>query len=119
MMGMKFEGWGEMFTKSGPHAIGRVYRKAVYREYTDASFSKLKPRFPEWEHPGILGPVLRDEVGDTIRVVLRTMPRGPTVCTRMESSIPRSPRERFTMMAQRRSRKLIPLFLRAKRTLTK
>ena len=23
MMGMKFEGWGEMFTKSGPHVIGR------------------------------------------------------------------------------------------------
>jgi hypothetical protein len=48
MMGMKFEGWGEMFTKSGPHAIGSVYRKAIYREYTDASFSKLKPRSPEW-----------------------------------------------------------------------
>src|ERR1035441_5182700 len=61
MMGMKFEGWGEMFTKSGPHAIGRIYRKAVYREYTDASFSKLKPRSPEWEHLGILGPVLRVE----------------------------------------------------------
>jgi hypothetical protein len=54
MMGMKFDGWGEMFTKSGPHAIGRVYRKAVYHEYTDASFSKLKPRSPEWEHLGIL-----------------------------------------------------------------
>ena len=50
MMGMKFEGWGAMFTKSGPHTIGRIYRKAVYREYTDASFSKLKPRSPEWEH---------------------------------------------------------------------
>src|SRR5579862_3384143 len=71
MMGMKFEGWGEMFTKSGPHAIGKVYRKAVYREYTDASFAKLKPRPSEWEHLGILGPVLRAEVGDTIRVVFR------------------------------------------------
>src|SRR6202044_2686310 len=48
MMGMKFEGWGEMFTKRGPHAIGRVYRKVVYREYRDASFSQLKPRAPEW-----------------------------------------------------------------------
>lgn len=60
-----------MFTKSGPHTIGRIYRKAVYREYTDASFSKLKPRSPEWEHLGILGPVLRAEVGDTIRVLFR------------------------------------------------
>ena len=71
MMGMKFEGWGAMFTKSGPHTIGRIYRKAVYREYTDASFSKLRPRSPEWEHMGILGPVLRAEVGDTILVIFR------------------------------------------------
>jgi FtsP/CotA-like multicopper oxidase with cupredoxin domain len=71
MMGMRFEGWGEMFTKRGLHAIGRVYRKVVYREYRDASFSQLKPRAPEWEHLGILGPVLRAEVGDTIRVVFR------------------------------------------------
>src|ERR1700721_4009036 len=73
MMGMKFAGWGEMFTKGGPHAIGRVYRKAVYREYSDASFSTLKPRSPEWEHIGILGPVLRAEVGDTIRVVFKNI----------------------------------------------
>jgi FtsP/CotA-like multicopper oxidase with cupredoxin domain len=49
--------------------IGKVYRRAVYREYTDETFSKLKPRTPEWEHAGILGPILRAEVGDTIRVV--------------------------------------------------
>jgi FtsP/CotA-like multicopper oxidase with cupredoxin domain len=45
-----------------------VYRKAIYREYTDESFSHLKPRSPEWEHAGILGPIIRAEVGDTILV---------------------------------------------------
>jgi manganese oxidase len=55
-----------VFTERGPHT---VYRKAIYREYRDATFSKLKPRAPEWEHLGLLGPVLRAEVGDTIRVV--------------------------------------------------
>ncbi len=71
MMNMKFAGWGQMFTTQGPHSIGKIYRKAVYREYTDASFSNLKPRPLEWAHLGILGPVLRAEVGDTIRVVFR------------------------------------------------
>ena len=71
MMGMKFEGYPNVFIEQGPHRIGKVYRKAIYREYTDESFSKLKPRAPEWEHAGILGPVLRGEVGDTIRVVFK------------------------------------------------
>ncbi len=51
--------------------IGRVYVKALYREYTDASFTRLKPRPPEWAHLGSLGPVLRAAVGDTIRVTFR------------------------------------------------
>ena len=71
MMGMNFDGYAATFMQSGPHSIGKVYRKAVYREYSDASFTQLKPRAPEWEHLGILGPVLRAEVGDTIRVVFR------------------------------------------------
>jgi FtsP/CotA-like multicopper oxidase with cupredoxin domain len=71
MMGMKFEGYETTFIEQGPHRIGKVYRKAVYREYTDESFTKLKPRPPQWEHLGILGPVLRGEVGDTIRVVFK------------------------------------------------
>jgi manganese oxidase len=71
MMGMKFEGYAKVFTELGPHRIGTVYRKAIYREYTDQSFAHLKPRSPEWEHAGILGPILRAEVGDTIRVVFK------------------------------------------------
>jgi FtsP/CotA-like multicopper oxidase with cupredoxin domain len=71
MMGMKFSGYPNVFVEQGPQRIGKVYRKAVYREYTDATFSTLKPRAPEWEHTGILGPVLRAEVGDTIRVVFK------------------------------------------------
>jgi manganese oxidase len=71
MMGHPFEGYAKLFVEQGPHRIGKVYRKAVYREYTDETFSTLKPRGPEWEHAGILGPILRGEVGDTIRVVFK------------------------------------------------
>ena len=42
MMGMKFEGYSKIFTERGPHRIGTVYRKAIYREYTDETFAHLK-----------------------------------------------------------------------------
>jgi hephaestin len=69
MMGMKFDGYSTVFTERGPHRIGTVYRKAIYREYTDDTFAHLKSRSPEWEHTGILGPILRAEVGDTISIL--------------------------------------------------
>ena len=71
MMGMKFEGYSTVFTERGPHRIGTVYRKAIYREYTDETFTHLQARSPEWEHAGILGPILRAEVGDTIRILFK------------------------------------------------
>jgi FtsP/CotA-like multicopper oxidase with cupredoxin domain len=62
---------------SGPHQVGKVVKKALYREYTDATFTRLKPRPNEWEHLGFLGPLLRAEVGDTIQVVFRNNLRFP------------------------------------------
>ena len=69
--GQPFSPIDNIIMANGPDRIGRVYVKAIYREYTDSSFSTLKKRAPEWEHLGILGPLLRAEVGDTIRVVFR------------------------------------------------
>jgi FtsP/CotA-like multicopper oxidase with cupredoxin domain len=69
---------GEAFTPvenllmaPGPNLIGRRLHKAIYREYTDSTFTTLKPREPQWEHLGILGPMVRAVVGDTIRVIFR------------------------------------------------
>lgn len=45
-----------------------IYHKAIYREYTDATFKTLKVRPQQWEHLGLLGPLIRAEVGDSIRV---------------------------------------------------
>jgi manganese oxidase len=59
------------FTERRPDRVGHIFKKAVYHEYTDSTFTTLKPRPPEWEHLGILGPLLRATVGDTIRVVFR------------------------------------------------
>ena len=71
MMGMPFMDYAQLYTERGPHRIGSTYRKAIYREYTDETFTTLKPRAAEWEHTGMLGPVLRAEVGDTIKVVFK------------------------------------------------
>jgi FtsP/CotA-like multicopper oxidase with cupredoxin domain len=76
-MGMDFDDIAKGFTESGPHHIGRVYKKAIYREYTDASFSTLKPQSPEEKYLGILGPVLRGAVDDTIKVVFKNKASHP------------------------------------------
>ncbi len=77
MMGMAFDAAAKVFVERGPGRIGRVYRKALYREYTDASFTAPKPRPPEWEHLGLLGPAIRASVGDTIKVVFKNNARVP------------------------------------------
>jgi len=69
--GEPFSGISARYMEPGPGRIGRRWHKAVYHEYTDSTFSTLKPRTAEWEHLGMLGPLIRAEVGDTIRVVFR------------------------------------------------
>jgi FtsP/CotA-like multicopper oxidase with cupredoxin domain len=54
-----------------PRARSSTYAKAVYHEYTDDTFTTKKPRPSEWEHLGILGPLLRAEVGDAIKIVFK------------------------------------------------
>jgi FtsP/CotA-like multicopper oxidase with cupredoxin domain len=77
VMGMPFGPQEETFVASGPHRIGRVYTKALYRAYTDSTFTTPVPVEPEWEHLGTVGPVLRAVVGDTLRVVFRNQTRFP------------------------------------------
>lgn len=59
------------WTERGDYRIGTKYKKALYREYTDDSFTTLKPRDADWEHLGWMGPLIRAEVGDVIKIVFR------------------------------------------------
>jgi FtsP/CotA-like multicopper oxidase with cupredoxin domain len=70
-MGMSPDGYPAFFAKHSSRLIGHVYRKALYREYTDGTFTHLKPRAPEDAYLGSLGPIIHAEVGDTIHVVFR------------------------------------------------
>ena len=71
MTGKLFEGFAKVHTERGPHRIGTKYLKAIYREYTDETFQKLKERTPDETYLGIVGPVLHAEVGDTIKVLFK------------------------------------------------
>ncbi|HEY1469233.1 MAG TPA: multicopper oxidase domain-containing protein [Candidatus Acidoferrum sp.] len=71
IVGQPFGDAESFWVASGPHQVGKVLKKALYREYTDATFTRLKPRPTEWEHLGFLGPLLRAEVGDTIQVTFK------------------------------------------------
>jgi hephaestin len=60
------------FVRNGPpQPVSTVYKKVLYREYSDSTFQTLKPRPQEWEHLGFLGPLIRGVVGDTLRIVFR------------------------------------------------
>lgn len=62
------------YVLNGSGRIGSVYKKAVYREFTDGTFTVQKPH-PE--HLGILGPVLRAEVGDVLLVHFKNLASRP------------------------------------------
>ncbi|HET7272665.1 MAG TPA: multicopper oxidase domain-containing protein [Rubrobacter sp.] len=76
--GRPFDHEEDIFVRQGEHRIGKTYRKALYREYTSVSFSEPKERPQDQKYLGTLGPVIRAEVGDTIKVVFRNNVDFPT-----------------------------------------
>ncbi|MGH9528721.1 MAG: multicopper oxidase domain-containing protein, partial [Terriglobales bacterium] len=70
-MGMPFDSIAKGYTETGANHIGRVYKKAIYHEYTDATFTHLKPRPAQDAYLGLVGPILYAEVGDTIKVIFK------------------------------------------------
>jgi manganese oxidase len=69
--GKPFDDVADTYVKNGPGRIGSTYEKCLYRGYTDASFSHRTKRPADEAYLGLLGPVIRAEVGDTIKVVFR------------------------------------------------
>jgi manganese oxidase len=69
--GQPFDETAAVFTKRGPTRIGSTYVKALYRGYTDATFTHLAPIAPQWQHLGMLGPVVRAVVGDHVTIVFK------------------------------------------------
>lgn len=71
------DGEADKFVTKGRSRIGSRYKKARYVEYTDSTFTTKLLRSPEEQHLGILGPVLRAEEKDTIKVVFKNKASRP------------------------------------------
>ena len=56
-----------------PWTDSHVFNKVRYIEYMDSSFTRRKAQ-PEWL--GVLGPIIRAEVGDTVKVHFRNRADG-------------------------------------------
>ncbi|MGC1984204.1 MAG: multicopper oxidase domain-containing protein, partial [Candidatus Cybelea sp.] len=69
--GKPFDAMERPYAVQDSHHIGSNYRKAIYREYTDAAFTTLKVRPAGDAYLGFVGPVIHAEVGDTIHVVFK------------------------------------------------
>ncbi|MBI1837487.1 MAG: multicopper oxidase domain-containing protein [Flavobacteriia bacterium] len=73
--GMDFDSNDSVYTVNSNtneiQRIGRKYVKARYIEYTDSTFTTPKDIAPEWEHLGILGPVIRANVEDSVLVYFK------------------------------------------------
>ncbi|XP_062039479.1 hephaestin isoform X4 [Lepus europaeus] len=65
------ESYGHVFLSNKDGLLGSRYKKAVFREYTDGTFRVPRPRTGTEEHLGILGPLIRGEVGDILTVVFK------------------------------------------------
>jgi hypothetical protein len=63
--GAPFSEKQQVFTVTTNDTMGRVYKKARFVQYTDATFSQ---RVPVPDYYGILGPMLKAEVGDVLEV---------------------------------------------------
>nr|XP_042708792.1 venom prothrombin activator pseutarin-C non-catalytic subunit-like isoform X2 [Chrysemys picta bellii] len=56
--------------------IGKKYKKAVFRQYADANFNK-RLETPRPKEMGILGPIIRAQVRDIIKIVFKNMASRP------------------------------------------
>jgi hypothetical protein len=66
--------WGYIASNE---SIGTRFDKALYKGYTDATFT-VKTVQPEWL--GYQGPIIRAEVGDMIEVRMRIPSCGSMIC---------------------------------------
>ncbi|XP_012863378.2 hephaestin isoform X3 [Echinops telfairi] len=65
------ESYSHIFLSNKNGLLGSKYKKAIFREYTDGTFKIPRPRTEPEKHLGILGPLLRGEVGDILTVVFK------------------------------------------------
>uniref|UniRef100_A0A8C0H708 Plastocyanin-like domain-containing protein n=1 Tax=Chelonoidis abingdonii TaxID=106734 RepID=A0A8C0H708_CHEAB len=89
------------FLEAGPQRIGSKYKKVMFVEYEDGTFKKRK--VSDQRDTGILGPVLKGEVGDQFLIVFKNLasrpyniyPHGLTSISSYHPDIPIDPGQSF------------------------
>jgi hypothetical protein len=76
--GKPFDDTANVFVKRGQHRVGSRYHKALYVEYTDATFTTRVRRAEEDRYLGFQGPVIRAAVGDRVVVHFKNRVDFPT-----------------------------------------
>ncbi len=98
-MGMEFDAVAKGFTETSANHIGRVYKKAIYREYTDATFTSSNRARPRSNTSAWWDPFCTQRSATPSRSSSRTTEPTPTACIRTASSTKKTPRARTTTTA--------------------
>ncbi|XP_063273022.1 coagulation factor VIII [Prinia subflava] len=64
-----------LYLEPGPQRVGSKYKKVVFVEYEDKTFKKRK--VSNQQDKGILGPVIKGEVGDQFKIVFKNLASRP------------------------------------------
>ncbi|KAJ8350373.1 hypothetical protein SKAU_G00255030 [Synaphobranchus kaupii] len=65
------------YLRSSPDRIGRRYKKAVFTHYTDDKFTVRAEDKQRKMETGILGPVIRAQIRDVVKIVFKNMASRP------------------------------------------
>uniref|UniRef100_A0A673LM52 ferroxidase n=1 Tax=Sinocyclocheilus rhinocerous TaxID=307959 RepID=A0A673LM52_9TELE len=65
------------YLKQGPQRIGKKYKKAVFTQYKDGAFKERAEDKQRKKELGILGPVIRAQIRDVIKIVFKNKASRP------------------------------------------
>nr|XP_061826788.1 venom prothrombin activator pseutarin-C non-catalytic subunit-like isoform X1 [Nerophis lumbriciformis] len=71
------ESYKSQYLRQSSTRIGRKYKKVVYTLYNDESFTERKENKQQKSELGILGPVIRAQIRDVIKIVFKNMASRP------------------------------------------
>uniref|UniRef100_A0A672TBP4 ferroxidase n=1 Tax=Sinocyclocheilus grahami TaxID=75366 RepID=A0A672TBP4_SINGR len=71
------EDFRSKYLKQGPQRIGKKYKKAVFTQYKDGAFKERAEDKQRKKELGILGPVIRAQIRDVIKIVFKNKASRP------------------------------------------
>ena len=82
-MGHPFGEFEKNYVEADPHRIGRIYKKAVYREYTDAKFNRLMTRSADEQ----LSRMRKSRLAAQSATIFSALPAKMNACSRQRAFV--------------------------------